>query len=72
VALPAAVVAVPVTAVAVVAALVVALLVRRWASRTLGGVGGDVFGATNELARVAALHGAVVAWHLGGVLWTPY
>lgn len=70
-ALPIALLALPVTAVAVVAALVVALLVRRWAQRTLDGVGGDVFGATNELARVAALHGAVAAWHLlGGSVWT--
>ncbi|WP_262175377.1 adenosylcobinamide-GDP ribazoletransferase [Haloarcula laminariae] len=69
--LPIAAVVVPVTATALVAALAVALLVRRWARRTLGGVGGDVFGATNELARVAALHGAVAAWHLlGGSVWT--
>jgi adenosylcobinamide-GDP ribazoletransferase len=34
-----------------------------WAARrSLGGVGGDVFGATNELARVVALHAGVVAW----------
>lgn len=71
VAVPAALVVVPVTAVALASALAVALLVRRWAQRTLDGVGGDVFGATNELARVAALHGAVAAWYLlGGSLWT--
>jgi adenosylcobinamide-GDP ribazoletransferase len=71
VALPIAAVVVPATAVALVAALVVALLVRRWARQTLDGVGGDVFGATNELARVAALHGAVATWHLlGGSVWT--
>ncbi|MDS0260611.1 adenosylcobinamide-GDP ribazoletransferase [Haloarcula sp. S1CR25-12] len=70
-ALPVAVVVVPVTAVAVVAALAVAVLVRRWARHRLGGVGGDVFGATNELARVVALHSAVAAWHLlGGPVWT--
>ncbi|MDS0280934.1 adenosylcobinamide-GDP ribazoletransferase [Haloarcula onubensis] len=69
-ALPIALVAVPVTAVALLAALAVALLVRRWATRTVGGVGGDVFGATNELARVVALHAAVAAWHLGGPAWT--
>ena len=71
VALPIAAVVVPVTAVALVAALLVALLVRRWAERTLDGVGGDAFGATNELARTAALHSAVAAWHLlGGTVWT--
>jgi len=70
-ALPVALLVVPVTALALVATLVVALVVRRWAQRTLDGVGGDVFGATNELARVAALHGAVAAWHLlGGSVWT--
>jgi len=70
-ALPVAAVVVPVTAAALVAALVVALAVRRWARRALGGVGGDVFGATNELARAAASHSAVAAWHLlGGSVWT--
>jgi len=69
--LPLAIVAVPVTAVALLAAFAVALLVRRWARRALDGIGGDVFGATNELARVVALHGAVAAWHLsGGLVWT--
>ena len=71
--LPVAVLALPATVVAVAVTVVVALAVRRWASTTLGGIGGDVFGATNELARVAALHSAVVAWHLldwGGPLWT--
>lgn len=47
-----------------VAGVAVALLVRRWADARLGGVGGDVFGATNELARVAALHAGVMAWTL--------
>lgn len=46
------------------AALVVAGVVNWWADRRLGGVGGDVFGATNELARVVALHVGVVAWTL--------
>lgn len=46
------------------AALAVSVLVHRWADRRLGGVGGDVFGATNELARVVALHAGVVAWTL--------
>ena len=70
--LPIGAVAGPVTAVALLAALSVALLVRRWARRALGGVGGDVFGATNELARVVALLAAVAAWQLGGVPWTPF
>ena len=73
VAIPATVLAAPATAAAAGIAIPVALLVRRWARRTLDGVGGDVFGATNELARVAALHAAIAAWHLtGGVLWTPW
>ena len=73
VAVPIGALAVPATAVAVGVGPVVALAVRRWATQTLGGVGGDVFGATNELTRVAALHAAAVAWHalaLGGPLWT--
>ena len=70
-AVPIAAVVPPATVVALLAALVVALLVRRWSQRTLAGVGGDVFGATNELARVAALHAAVAAWQLlGGSIWT--
>ncbi|MFC7325071.1 adenosylcobinamide-GDP ribazoletransferase [Halorubrum rutilum] len=47
---------------ALLAALATAGLVRRWAGRRLGGVSGDVLGATNELARVAALHAGVIAW----------
>jgi len=50
------------TAAAVLAALAVAVVVRRWARRYLGGVTGDVLGATNELGRIAALHVGVVAW----------
>jgi adenosylcobinamide-GDP ribazoletransferase len=64
VALPVVVVALPATAAAVVAGPVVALALRRWAHANLGGVGGDVFGATNELARVVALHAGVVVWTL--------
>ncbi|SFR99425.1 cobalamin-5'-phosphate synthase [Halomicrobium zhouii] len=55
---------IPVGVACLSAALAVSVLVHRWADRRLGGVGGDVFGATNELARVVALHAGVVAWTL--------
>lgn len=42
----------------------VAIASIRWADRTLGGVNGDVFGATNELTRVLAIHVGVIAWTL--------
>ncbi|MBX0322058.1 adenosylcobinamide-GDP ribazoletransferase [Halomicroarcula sp. F13] len=73
VAVPAALLALPATAVASVASVAVALSLNRWADRRLGGVGGDVFGATNELARVVALHAAVATWALvdwGVLAWT--
>ena len=35
-----------------------------WARRRLGGVSGDVFGAANEVGRVAGLHAGVIAWTL--------
>jgi adenosylcobinamide-GDP ribazoletransferase len=54
----------PAAGVALAAAFGTALLVWRWAGDTLGGVNGDVFGATNELARVVALHAGVIAWTL--------
>ena len=54
----------PVAAAAVAAGPVVALLLLAWSRRNLGGVSGDVFGAANELARVAALHAGVVVWTL--------
>jgi len=41
-----------------------AVIVSRWANTNLGGVSGDVIGATNELARVVALHAGVIAWTL--------
>jgi len=43
-------------------AVAVGLLV--WANHRLGGIGGDAFGAANELGRVAALHAGVIAWTL--------
>jgi adenosylcobinamide-GDP ribazoletransferase len=58
-------------AVAVATGPIVGFVIRRWATRTLGGVSGDVFGATNEITRVTALHAAVIAWHAGGgPIWT--
>lgn len=51
-------------AAALFAALATAGLLRRWAGKRLGGVSGDALGATNELARVAALHAGVIAWTL--------
>jgi len=51
-------------AVALAAGPVVALALLGWAQSRLGGVSGDVFGAGNELARLAALHAGVVAWTL--------
>jgi adenosylcobinamide-GDP ribazoletransferase len=44
------------------AAVVAALVVFHWARVNLGGVSGDVLGATNEIARIVALHAGVVAW----------
>ncbi|WP_440990729.1 adenosylcobinamide-GDP ribazoletransferase [Haloarchaeobius baliensis] len=53
-----------VAALPVAAALVVAGVATGWARGRLGGVSGDVFGATNELARVVGLHVGVIAWTL--------
>ena len=49
---------------ALAGAVTVALALLSWAEARLGGVNGDVFGATNELARLAGLHLGVVAWTL--------
>lgn len=54
---------VPLVAVAL-AGSAVALAIRRWARSRLGGVSGDVFGATNELGRIVGLHVGVIAWTL--------
>jgi adenosylcobinamide-GDP ribazoletransferase len=54
----------PVAAVSLLAGLVASAVVLAWARARLGGVSGDVFGATNEVARLAALHAGVVAWTL--------
>ena len=44
------------------AAVLAALFVFHWARVNLNGVSGDVLGATNEIARVAALHAGVITW----------
>ncbi|GAA0468501.1 adenosylcobinamide-GDP ribazoletransferase [Halococcus dombrowskii] len=44
------------------AAALVALGSLRLARTALGGVNGDVLGATNEIARIVALHVGVIAW----------
>lgn len=52
----------PAAAVGLAAGLATAggmLVFARW---LLGGVSGDVFGASNELARVVGLHAGVIAW----------
>jgi adenosylcobinamide-GDP ribazoletransferase len=51
-------------AAAALAPVAAAWLVGRWAAGRLGGVSGDVFGAANELGRVAGVHAGVVAWTL--------
>lgn len=48
--------------VAVLGGPVVALVVRRVTRGWLGGINGDVFGATNELGRLAGLLLGVLAW----------
>ncbi|GCF14352.1 adenosylcobinamide-GDP ribazoletransferase [Haloarcula mannanilytica] len=70
VAVPAAVVAVPATAIAVITGPLIAVGLSRWADRQLGGVGGDVFGAANELTRAVALHASVAMWSLFGGVWS--
>ncbi|WP_247002320.1 adenosylcobinamide-GDP ribazoletransferase [Halosolutus gelatinilyticus] len=35
-----------------------------WANRNLGGISGDIFGAANEIGRVAGAHAGVIAWTL--------
>ncbi|MFB6185233.1 MAG: adenosylcobinamide-GDP ribazoletransferase [Haloarculaceae archaeon] len=54
----------PAALVAVLAAVGTGLAVRRWARDNLGGTSGDVFGAADQLARLAALHAGVIAWTL--------
>lgn len=65
-AIPAALILVPsvagIAAIAVGPLIAIALI--RWGNQTIGGVNGDLFGATNELGRVLALHVGVIAWTL--------
>ncbi len=49
---------------AVCGATLAAVAVGGWARTRLGGVSGDVLGATNECGRVLALHAGVIAWTL--------
>lgn len=52
----------PAAAVTLAASLLAALGVFWWANERLGGVNGDVLGASNELTRVVGLHLGVIAW----------
>jgi adenosylcobinamide-GDP ribazoletransferase len=56
--------AVPASVAAVAAGPLVAVALLWWTDRALGGVNGDVFGATNELGRVVGLHAGVIVWTL--------
>jgi adenosylcobinamide-GDP ribazoletransferase len=47
---------------AVVAGPLVGAVMLTWGYRALGGVNGDVIGATNELARAVGLHLGVAVW----------
>lgn len=52
----------PVAAATLFGGPIAALAVLRWSDRTLDGVGGDAFGATNEIGRALAIHLGVIAW----------
>jgi len=52
----------PAAPIATLGALATGAVVLWLARSTVGGVSGDVLGATNELARVVAIHAGVVAW----------
>ncbi|MEF8771796.1 adenosylcobinamide-GDP ribazoletransferase [Halodesulfurarchaeum sp.] len=54
----------PAGAVAVTVGVTTGVVVERWARDRLGGINGDVLGATNEIARLAALLAGVIAWTL--------
>jgi adenosylcobinamide-GDP ribazoletransferase len=54
----------PAGALAVLAGGGTGLLAAAWARERLGGINGDLLGATNELARLSGLHAGVIAWTL--------
>ncbi|MGM0399043.1 MAG: adenosylcobinamide-GDP ribazoletransferase [Halobacteriota archaeon] len=54
----------PASGVALAGGLIVALVVGRVARSRLGGISGDVVGATNEVARLTGLLLGVIAWTL--------
>lgn len=54
----------PAAGATLLAAAVVSVVLWRWARTNLGGVNGDVMGATNELGRLVGLHAGVIAWTL--------
>ncbi len=65
-ALPAAILTLPHPAAAIAVAVGggTGVIVERWGRDRLGGINGDVLGATNEVARLAALLAGVIAWTL--------
>lgn len=54
----------PAAAVALVGALAGIGLPWYWANRHLGGINGDIFGAANEVGRIAGAHAGVIVWTL--------
>ncbi len=54
----------PASVVAICGAIAGASLPWRWAERRLEGVSGDIFGAANEIGRLAGIHVGVIAWTL--------
>ncbi|QLG48439.1 adenosylcobinamide-GDP ribazoletransferase [Natrinema halophilum] len=66
VALPAALLTWPDPAAAVALCGAVAGIGLPWymANRHLGGISGDIFGAANEIGRIAGVHAGVIAWTL--------
>lgn len=54
----------PAAAVALPGGILAGAVALWWASRRLGGVNGDVIGATNEVGRLVGLHLGVIAWTL--------
>lgn len=67
-ALPAAIVGGIPVATAIGAGVVTSLVVLTWAKARLGGTSGDVFGATNELARLFGLHAGLTVLSVGAAV----